>query len=288
MKNENNQRSVAITGAGSGLGRDIALGFAKKGYKVFGTAFAAAEVEDLKGSSAGCVALEVCDITKEQQVKSWAARVSEALGEGRGLDLLISNAGILTPGPIEVLTLDALRREFEVNVFGAVSVINAFLPALRRARGRIVQISTWTASLPLPFNGPSGASKAAMEVFATVYRAELKHVGVDVVIAAAGNMRTGGPAKTAAALSRVADGMTSEQRALYGQTFGAFTAALNGMQGSGLESTLAAQRVIELAEQVPAPSMAPVGDDAAEVLQLVHEKSHEELDTLRMKMGGLK
>ena len=288
MKNENNQRSVAITGAGSGLGRDIALGFAKKGYKVFGTAFAAAEVEDLKGSSSGRVTLEVCDITKEQQVKSWAARVADALGEGRGLDLLISNAGILTPGPIEVLTLDALRREFEVNVFGAVSVINAFLPALRRARGRIVQISTWTASLPLPFNGPSGASKAAMEVFATVYRAELKHVGVDVVIAAAGNMRTGGPAKTAAALSRVADGMTSEQRALYGQTFGAFTAALNGMQGSGLESNLAAQRVIELAEQVPAPSMAPVGDDAAEVLQLVHEKSHEELDALRMKMGGLK
>jgi NAD(P)-dependent dehydrogenase (short-subunit alcohol dehydrogenase family) len=288
MKNEDNLRSVAITGAGSGLGRDIALGFAKKGYKVFGTAFAEAEVKDLKDSSAGRVTLAVCDITKEQQVKSWSGQVSKALGDGRGLDLLISNAGILTPGPIEVLTLDALRREFEVNVFGAVSVINAFLPALRLARGRIVQISTWTASLPLPFNGPSGASKAAMEVFATVYRAELKHVGVDIVIAAAGNMRTGGPAKTAAALSRIADGMTVEQRALYGQTFGAFTSALNNMQGSGLESTMAAQRVIELAEQVPAPSMAPVGDDAAEVLRLVKEKSYAELDTLRMQMGGLK
>jgi NAD(P)-dependent dehydrogenase (short-subunit alcohol dehydrogenase family) len=287
MKNADNQRSVAITGAGSGLGRDIALGFANKGYRVFGTGFTQAEVTDLKASYAGRVDLAVCDITKEQQVKSWSKRVSEALGEGRGLDLLISNAGILTPGPIEVLPLDAIRREFEVNVFGALSVMNAFLPALRRARGRIVQISTWTASLPLPFNGPSGASKAAMEVFSTVYRAELKHVGVDVVIAAAGNMRTGGPAKTAAALAKVADNMTSEQRALYGKTFGAFTAALNSMQGSGLESTLAAQRVIELAEQVPPPSMAPVGDDADEVLRLVHEKSHEELDALRLKYAGL-
>jgi NAD(P)-dependent dehydrogenase (short-subunit alcohol dehydrogenase family) len=287
MKNENNPRSVAITGAGSGLGRDIALGFANKGYRVFGTGFSEAEVKDLKDSSAGRVSLAVCDITKEQQVKSWSIQVSEALGEGRGLDLLISNAGILTPGPIEVLPLDAIRREFEVNVFGALSVMNAFLPALRRARGRIVQISTWTASLPLPFNGPSGASKAAMEVFSTVYRAELKHAGVDVVIAAAGNMRTGGPAKTAAALSKVADGMTSEQRALYGKTFGAFTDALNKMQGSGLESTLAAQRVIELAEQVPAPSMAPVGDDADEILRLVHEKSHAELDELRLKFAGL-
>jgi hypothetical protein len=100
-------------------------------------------------------------------------------------------------------------------------------------------------------------------------------------------MRTGGPAKTAAALSKVADGMTSEQRALYGKTFGAFTDALNKMQGSGLESTLAAQRVIELAEQVPAPSMAPVGDDADEILRLVHEKSHAELDELRLKFAGL-
>jgi NAD(P)-dependent dehydrogenase (short-subunit alcohol dehydrogenase family) len=280
-------RSAAITGAGSGLGRDIALGLAEKGYAVFGTATTEAEVQDLRSASGGRASLALCDITKEQDVKAWAGRVSAALGDGRGLDLLISNAGILTPGPIEVLPLDAVRREFDVNVFGALSVMNAFLPALRRARGRIVQISTWTASLPLPFNGPSGASKAAMEVFATVYRAELKHLGVDVVIAAAGNMRTGGPAKTAAALSRVADSMTSEQRALYGQTFGAFTTALNGMQGSGLESALAAQRVIELAEQVPPPSIAPVGEDADEILRLVREKSYAELDTLRLQFAGL-
>ena len=163
---------------------------------------------------------------------------------------------------IEVLPLDAIRREFDVNVFGALSVINAFLPALRKARGRIVQISTWTASVPLPFNGPSGASKAAMEVFAAVYRAELKSFGIDVVVAAAGNMRTGGPAKTAAALARVADDMTAEQRELYRQSFDTFATTLNGMQSSGLDSVSAATRVIELAEQVPAPSRAPVGADA--------------------------
>jgi NAD(P)-dependent dehydrogenase (short-subunit alcohol dehydrogenase family) len=278
-------RSVAITGAGSGLGRDIALGLAEKGYAVFGTAMTAGEVEDLKSASGGRVSLELCDITKQQEVNAWAARVSAALGVG--LNLLISNAGILTPGPLEVLPLDAIRREFEVNVFGALSVVNAFLPALRKVRGRIVQVSTWTASLPLPFNGPSGASKAAMEVFATVYRAELKHLGVDVVIAAAGNMRTGGPAKTAAALARVADSMTSGQRELYGHTFGAFTAALNGMQGSGLESDLAAKRVIELAEQLPPPSIAPVGADAADILLLVREKSYAELDKLRLQFAGL-
>jgi NAD(P)-dependent dehydrogenase (short-subunit alcohol dehydrogenase family) len=199
FSSKNSGKSAVVTGAGGGLGRDIALGLADKGYIVFGTAFSATEVQDLKEASGGRVSLTVCDITKDQVVRAWAAEVSDALGGG--LDLLINNAGILTPGPLEVLPLDAVRHEFEVNVFGALSVVNAFLPALRKGRGRVVQISTWTASLPLPFNGPSGASKAAMEVFATVYRAELKRFGIDVVVAAAGNMRTGGPAKTAAALA---------------------------------------------------------------------------------------
>jgi len=275
--------SAAITGAGSGLGRDIALGLAEKGYEVFGTVTKDADLQ----AADGRISLSLCDIAKEQDVKAWAASVYAALGDGRGLDLLISNAGILTPGPLEVLSLEAIRHEFDVNVFGALSVVNAFLPALRKARGRIVQISTWTASLPLPFNGPSGASKAAMEVFATVYRAELKRFGIDVVIAAAGNMQTGGPAKTAAALSRVADRMTADQRGLYGESFGAFTAALNGMQNSGLASTAAAQRVIELAEQVPPPSIAPVGADADEILRFVREKSDTELDTLRLQLAGI-
>jgi NAD(P)-dependent dehydrogenase (short-subunit alcohol dehydrogenase family) len=280
-------RSAAITGAGSGLGRDIALGLADKGYVVFGTAMTEAEVQDLERASGGRVSLALCDITKEADVRAWAARVSAALGVDRGLDVLISNAGILTPGPLEVLSLDAIRREFDVNVFGALSVMTAFLPALRKARGRIVQISTWTAHLPLPFNGPSGASKAAMEVLSTVYRAELKHLGVEVVIAVAGNMRTGGPAKTAAALARVSESMTPEQRALYGKTFGMFTTALNDMQGGGLDSVSAARRVIELAEQVPAPSIAPVGPDTVDILRTVREKSDTEQDAIRLQVVGL-
>ena len=213
--NRHSGRSAAVTGAGGGLGRDIALGLAARGYVVFGTAMSAAEIQDLKEASGGRVSLTVCDMTKEESVKAWAGGVSDALGES-GLDILINNAGILTPGPIEVLPLDAIRREFDVNVFGALSVINAFLPALRKARGRIVQVSTWTASVPLPFNGPSGASKAAMA-----------------------------------------------------------------------DSTIAARRVIELAEQVPAPSRAPVGTDAEEMLRAVREKSDAEQDALRLQLVGL-
>jgi len=286
LPSNNSGRSAVVTGAGSGLGRDIALGLATKGYVVFGTALNAGEVQDLKEASGGRVSLTVCDITKVQAVRAWAASVSDAQGAG-GLSLLINNAGILTPGPLEVLPLDAVRHEFEVNLFGALSVVNAFLPALRKARGRIVQISTWTASLPLPFNGPSGASKAAMEVFATVYRAELKPFGIDVVVVPAGNMRTGGPAKTAAALARTAERMTAQERDLYGQAFDTFAAKLNSMQGSGLASAEAAARVIEVAEQNPAPRLAAVGRDTEEILRAVREQSDAEQDALRLEIAGL-
>jgi NAD(P)-dependent dehydrogenase (short-subunit alcohol dehydrogenase family) len=286
MKNEKNLRSAAVTGAGSGLGRDIALGLAAKGYHVFGTALNPQEVSDLQKASDGRVALSVCDITDEKAVNQWVGRVSAGLRES-GLDLLISNAGILTPGPLEILPLAAIKREFEVNVFGGLAVINAFLPALRKARGRIVQIGAMTGRFPIPFNGPSSASKATLEAFADIYRAELKPFGIDFVIAQAGNLLTGGPAKTAAALKRVSDSMTPDQRKLYGNAFDTFAAALNKMQGSGLPSVDAAQRVIELAEQKPAPTRAPVGGDAEKILQLVREKSDAELDVLRLQLVGL-
>jgi len=126
-----------------------------------------------------------------------------------------------------------------------------------------------------------------MDVFATVYRAELKRFGIDVVLAVAGNMKTGGPAKTAAALARTAERMTAQERDLYGQAFDTFAAKLNSMQGDGLASAEAAARVIELAEQNPAPSFAPVGADAKEMLRIAREKSDEEQDALRLELVGL-
>jgi len=284
-KSKQTVRSAAITGAGSGLGRETALGLAAKGYRVFGTALAPEEIAELSTASNGKVSLRVCDITNEEAVKAWATEVSGVLDGS--LDILISNAGILTPGPLEVLPLSAVRREFEVNVFGALAVINAFLPALRKARGRIVQISTMTALLPLPFNGPSGASKAAFEAFADVFRAELRPFGVDFVLAVAGNMKTGGPAKTAAALKKTSDSMTPEQRALYGREFDTFTVKLNEMQGSGLEATAAAARVIELSEMRPAPIRGAVGQDAETILKVVKERPDAELDVMRRQLVGL-
>ena len=276
---------AAVTGAGRGLGRELALGLAAKNYRVFGTSRSQAEIDALRQASDGAVLLSLCDITDEPAVKRWThSVVSETGGE---LDLLINNAGILSPGPVEFVPLDEVRREFEVNVIASLSVINNFLPALRNARGRIVQISTITARLPLPFNGPSGASKAAIEAFATVYRAELKPFGVDVVIVAPGNLRTTGSVTTAAALAKFSKEMTPEQRELYGEKFDKFAAEFNAMQSNGLDPVNAANRIIAISEQTPAPTYATVGPDAEQFIQVVREKSDAEQDTFRLELLGL-
>jgi hypothetical protein len=100
-------------------------------------------------------------------------------------------------------------------------------------------------------------------------------------------MRTGGPAQTGAALKRIADAFTGEQRRLYGKAFGTFASKLNTMQGSGMAADAAAKRVIGIAEESPAPILAGVGEEAEGILRFVREKSFVEQDALRLQLVGL-
>ena len=273
-------RSAAITGGGSGLGRSVALKLGDKGYRVFGTAHATAEVNELRDVSRGRVLLSLIDVTDVQAVRTWAKHVGDKIGFA-GLSVLLSNAGILTSGPLEMLPLRAVRREFDFNMFGSIGVINAFLPALRAARGRIVQVGAMTGRFHLAFNGPSSASKAALEAVAYVYRSSLRPFGVELVLAQDGNMRTGGPAKTAAAMKRIADSFSDAQRRLYGAGFGKLTEPLNEAQREGLSADAAADRIVELVEAQPAPTRKPVGPDAEKIRRLVAENSDVELEELQ-------
>ena len=273
-------RTAVITGAGSGLGRDTALLLAERGYQVLGTAITQAEVDDLAAASGSAVQLHVTDLREAASIAAFAADVTSRLA-GRGLDLLINNAGVLTPGPVETVPIAAVRSEFEVNVFAALDVTNQLLPALRTARGRIVFISSFTAHFSVPFSAVSSASKAALEVFADIYRNELRQFGVEVVIAQPGNLATGGPVKSGAQIDRMRHAMTTEPASLYHESFEAFASAFMAMQNEGLSSRAAAAAVVEIAEAQPAPTRAPIGDDARVVLHRAATATDEELDADR-------
>lgn len=252
-------RSVVVTGAGRGLGREIALGLAAKRYIVFGIADSAQEADDLRRASDGRVSLAVCDPKNAGTVSAWAAGVSDAIGEA-GLDILIHTTMHLSPGPLELLPLEEVRRGFDVNVFGGLTVINAFLPALRLAHGRIVQINACAEDVSLPFAGAAGASQAAMKALSSAYRAELEPFGIDVVVASMPDQEAVGP-DAGATLAQLESGMTPSQRKLYGKRLRDCMETLSGSAAQG-EPIRAAARVVELAIRKHAPIRAAIDRDA--------------------------
>lgn len=249
-------RSVAIIGAGFGFGREIALGFAADDAIVFGTAASANEVLDLRGASRGRVSLAVCDISKTAAVGAWAGGVSDAL-DGAGLDILITSAVALTSGSIGALSLDAIRHEFDVNLLGTLTVIDAFLPALRIARGRIVQINSWAAHVPLPFNGTSAASEAAIEALLAMYRSELKGLGIDLVIATTGTAKA----------------------TITGEPFSGPVKRQGDRQMLPVfNSREAAARVMEIAERQSPPVRIAIDHDAEVMLRAAYEIPAADMD----------
>jgi NAD(P)-dependent dehydrogenase (short-subunit alcohol dehydrogenase family) len=136
----------------------------------------------------GCTPV-IMDVTNGASIQAARQSVTAALG-GRPLVALVNNAGVPAAGPLEFLPLDDLRHVFEVNVIGVVAVTQAFLPDLRPARGRIVNMSSVSGRMAMPFAGPYSASKFALEALSDSLRRELLASGVKVVVIEPGSVRT--------------------------------------------------------------------------------------------------
>jgi NAD(P)-dependent dehydrogenase (short-subunit alcohol dehydrogenase family) len=180
--------TVLITGASSGIGRATALRLAGAGWKVL------AGVRTLEAGSKlaaeapdGRLEPLQLDVTDEQQIDGARTLVED--GGGR-LDALVNNAGVGVGGPLEMLSSDELRGQFEVNVFGQVALMRVLLPSLRRARGRIVFVSSIGGLVTMPFMAPYAASKHAIEAIADSLRVELAPSHVRVALIEPGSVAT--------------------------------------------------------------------------------------------------
>lgn len=172
---------VVVTGASSGIGQACALRLVRAGWRVVGGVRDEASGERLQGEGVEPLRL---DVTDAAQIASAADAV------GPRLDGLVDNAGIAVAAPLELVALDELRHQLEVNVVGQVAVTQAFLPALRAARGRIVLMGSIGGRSALPFLGPYAASKHALEAIADSLRVELQPWGIAVAIVEPASIRT--------------------------------------------------------------------------------------------------
>ena len=169
------QPSVLITGCSSGIGRALADAFKAGGYAVWATARKASDLAELQQAGFHAVALDVNDGEALQQL---AERLGEEIG---GLDVLINNAGYGAMGPLLDGGVDAMRQQFETNVFAIVGVTRAFFPLLRRSRGLVVNIGSVSAILVTPFAGAYCASKAAVHALSDALRMELAPFAIELM-----------------------------------------------------------------------------------------------------------
>ena len=116
------------------------------------------------------------DITSSSSIAAAAEKIEQETGE-RGLFGLVNNAGIAVSGPLEILPIENIRRQFEVNVFGHLAVTQAVLPMLRAAKGRLVNIGSVNGAIAPPYMGPYAASKFALEALTDALRLELPRPG---------------------------------------------------------------------------------------------------------------
>jgi NAD(P)-dependent dehydrogenase (short-subunit alcohol dehydrogenase family) len=185
-----NGKTVLITGASTGIGRATAIYLAERGATVYAGVRKPEDGAGLEAEASGDLKSVIVDVSDAATISSCLDEVSADLG-ARGLDGLVNNAGITVQGPLEYLPLDELRRQLEVNVTGQLAVTQAFLPHLRKERGRLVFTSSIAGRAPgLPLVGPYSASKAALEQLADALRVELMPTGIRVSLIEPGSIAT--------------------------------------------------------------------------------------------------
>lgn len=244
--------AVVITGAGSGIGQAATLACHAAGFHVFAGVRKGEDGDRLRGKCPDRVTPVILDITKKEDVAAAQCLVSEQLGDATLLKALINNAGIGVGGPLEFLPIEDLRLQYEVNVFGHVAVTQAFLPLLRRSKGRVINVGSMAGRVSLPFSGPYASSKAALAALTDALRRELSWWNIPVILFEIGSVKTPIWDKAFATAEERARRMPVEGQVLYEKTL----AAMNGYMQNLLRYAVKPEtvaRVLIKALEAPRP-----------------------------------
>jgi NAD(P)-dependent dehydrogenase (short-subunit alcohol dehydrogenase family) len=206
--------AVLVTGASTGIGEATALRLQQAGFRVFAGVRKPEDGERLR--AAGVTVIQPLDVTKQEDVEAAVATVEREL-DGGPLRGIVNNAGIGIGGPLEALDLDDFRRTIEVNTTSQLAVTQAFLPLLRKSKGRVVNMSSIGGRVAQPFAGPYVASKHAIEAVTDVLRVELLEWGIDVIAIEPGTIATPIWEKSSQEAEKVLANLTPAQRDLYGK-----------------------------------------------------------------------
>jgi len=242
-------RSAVVTGAAMGMGMLMARKLAQRGWRVFAGVMPGLDTAELSRG----VTLTVIEqnVTDEAMVQAGARQVAEALG-GAGLDLLINNAGIadIATGPIEGVNLEEGKKLLDVNLFGQVRVIKAFLPLLHQSKQspRIFNFSSGAVRVPMPCSGMYNMSKYGVEGLTNTLRYELSKFGIQVTSIEPGAVKTQMTADPINSTARIWERSTPQIRQRYEAKLRPITDHLGQMLLTANEPDFVTEGVLKLVE----------------------------------------
>jgi NAD(P)-dependent dehydrogenase (short-subunit alcohol dehydrogenase family) len=270
MSVQDGRGAVVITGASSGIGRATALQLDRLGFRVFASVRSEPDGERLCAEGSDRLRPIRLDVTDEAAIASARDEVGRAVGEA-GLAGLVNNAGVTFASPLEFASLEELRCLFEVNVFGLLAITQTFLPLLRLARGRLVNISSMATQAIAPFHGPYSASKLCVNGLSTALRLELMPLGVGVSTILCGNVRTPMWDKGIRLTEQLIEHFPPDAPQLYGAALRQVQAYYERIGRQGISPEAAARAIAEALTARRARNTYFVGPDARlfAILQLL-------------------
>ena len=284
--NSNTRQTALITGASSGIGRASVLQMARAGWHVFAAVRKIEDGEKLQAENPASATPVIMDVTDRSSVFAAAEQVSSQL-DGRGLDGLANIAGVGIAGPLEYVSPGDLQEIFDINVFGQITVTQAFLPALRRSRGRIVNITSVGAHIAIPFGGLLNASKAAFGLLSDTLRLELRPFGIHVCTVEPGAIKTPAVDKTLGNVEAAIAKLPAQGAAEYGEMLRRFTRRAYAREMDGSSPEIVA-KAVHHALTARRPRMRyRVGKHAHVLTTLPEILPDSLLDRLRLKLLGL-
>ncbi len=206
-------KTVIITGASTGIGKACALWLVNRGWRVFAGVRKQADADALTASDARLIPL-ILDVTNADHIAAAVQTVTAEVGAD-GLHGLVNNAGIAVGGPMEYIPVDRFQWQFDVNVTGAFAMTQAFLPLLRQGKGRVVNMSSISGRVAMPFFGPYAASKFALEAMSDSLRVEIAEFGMWVSVIEPGRIATPIWEKAHSQTSNMFDGLPDEMWTYY-------------------------------------------------------------------------
>jgi NAD(P)-dependent dehydrogenase (short-subunit alcohol dehydrogenase family) len=269
----NNSKVAIVTGSSTGIGFETALLLARSGFHTYAT------MRDLQKSkniaeiaNAENLPLEVLQLDVNDGISIKGA-VGKIIAESSRIDVLVNNAGYGLFSPLEDVTLDQIRDQFETNFFGAIRVVREVIPTMRRQRnGTIVNVSSLVGRVGLPLSSAYVATKFALEGLSESIRYELNEFGINIILIEPGVIKTNFLENL-----KTAD-TTLKSESPYAELVDRTTKEFGKMMNSSSSPIIVAEAILSAITSKDPEFRYVVGDDAESIMRIRQNSADKEFE----------